>query len=105
MPSTITEKILAKHSGKNKVKPGELINADIDIVMCHDITTPPAISMLSQRGIKKVFDPEKIVVTPDHFIPNKDIKSAELAKRLRDWCRSYNIKNYYEVGRHGVCHA
>jgi len=73
--------------------------------MCHDVTTPPAIGMLYKKGIKKVFDPNKIVVTPDHFIPNKDIKSAELAKRLRDWCRSCNIKNYYEVGRHGVCHA
>ncbi len=105
MAMTITEKILAKHSNKKTVKPGELIDAGIDIIMCHDVTTPPAIDMLNKKGIKKVFDPNKIVVTPDHFIPNKDIKSAELAKRLRDWCRSCNIKNYYEVGRHGVCHA
>jgi len=105
MAMTITEKILAKHSNKKIVKPGELIDAGIDIIMCHDVTTPPAIDMLNKKGIKKVFDPNKIVVTPDHFIPNKDIKSAELAKRLRDWCRSCNIKNYYEVGRHGVCHA
>ena len=105
MAMTITEKILAKHSNKKIVKPGELIDAGIDIIMCHDVTTPPAIDMLNKKGIKKVFDPNKIVVTPDHFIPNKDIQSAELAKRLRDWCRSCNIKNYYEVGRHGVCHA
>ena len=105
MAMTITEKILAKHSNKKIVKPGELIDAGIDIIMCHDVTTPPAIDMLNKKGIKKVFNPDKIVVTPDHFIPNKDIKSAELAKRLRDWCRSCNIKNYYEVGRHGVCHA
>jgi len=102
---TITEKILAKHAGKKQVKPGELINVDIDIVMCHDITTPPAITMLEKRGIKKVFDPKKVVVTPDHFVPNKDIKSAELAKRLREWVKTCNINNYYEVGRHGVCHA
>ena len=76
MGSTITEKILAKHAGRKEVKPGELINADIDIVMCHDVTTPPAIDMLYKRGIKKVFDPNKVVVTPDHFVPNKDIKSA-----------------------------
>jgi 3-isopropylmalate/(R)-2-methylmalate dehydratase large subunit len=105
MGMTITEKILAKHAGKAVAKPGELINADIDIILCHDVTTPPAIEMLSKRGIKKVFDPKKVVVTPDHFVPNKDIKSAELAKRLRVWAKSCNIKNYYEVGKHGVCHA
>jgi 3-isopropylmalate/(R)-2-methylmalate dehydratase large subunit len=102
---TITEKILAKHAGRKEVKPGELINADIDIVMCHDVTTPPAIEMLYKRGIKKVFDPDKVVVTPDHFIPNKDIESAELAKKLREWVKTCGIENYYEVGRHGVCHA
>ena len=105
MGMTITEKILAKHAGKKAVKPGELINADIDIVMCHDVTTPPAIDMLYKRGIKKVFDPNKVVVTPDHFVPNKDIKSAELAKRLREWVKTCGIDNYYEVGIHGVCHA
>ena len=82
MPQTITEKILAKHAGKKVVKPGEIINVCIDVVMCHDITTPPAITMLDKRGIKKVFDPSKIVVTPDHFVPNIDIISAEIAKRL-----------------------
>src|SRR3989338_8911485 len=102
---TITEKILAAHCGRKEVKPGELINADIDIIMCHDVTTPPAIEMLKKRGITKVFNPDKVVVTPDHFVPNKDIASAELAKRLRQWVSSCNIKNYYEVGKHGVCHA
>ncbi len=105
MGSTITEKILAKHSGKKVVRPGEIINADIDLVMCHDVTTPPAITMLEKEGIDKVFDNKKIVVTPDHFVPNKDIKSASLAKRLRDWVNKNNIENYYEVGCHGVCHA
>ena len=105
MPMTITEKILAKHSGKEKVKPGDLIEAELDLVMCHDITTPPAIKMLQEKGMDRVFDPDKIVVTPDHFVPNKDIKSAELAKRLRNWVNKHKIKNYYEIGRHGVCHA
>jgi len=102
---TITEKILAKAAGKDKVQPGQVIDADIDIVMCHDVTTPPAISMLVEKGIDKVFDPEKIVVTPDHFQPAKDIKSAELHKRLDDWAKRHKIKHYYKIGRAGVCHA
>ena len=102
---TITEKILAKAAGKKKVTPGELIDAKIDIVMCVDVTTPPAISMLVEKGIDKVFDREKIVVTPDHFQPAKDIKSAELHKRLDEWARRHKIKYYYKLGRAGVCHA
>jgi len=105
MGMTITEKILAKAAGKEKVTPGELIEAKIDIVMCHDVTTPPAISMLAEKGIDKVFDREKIVVTPDHFQPAKDIESAELHKRLDEWARRHDIKHYYKVGRAGVCHA
>jgi 3-isopropylmalate/(R)-2-methylmalate dehydratase large subunit len=105
MGMTITEKILAKAAGKKKVTPGELIDAKIDIVMCVDVTTPPAISMLVEKGMDKVFDREKIVVTPDHFQPAKDIKSAELHKRLDEWARRHNIKHYYKIGRAGVCHA
>jgi 3-isopropylmalate/(R)-2-methylmalate dehydratase large subunit len=105
MAMTITEKILAKAAGKDKVTPGELVDAKIDVVMCHDVTTPPAISMLEERGIDRVFDREKIVVTPDHFQPAKDIKSAELHKRLHDWAVRHNIKYYYKLGRAGVCHA
>ncbi len=105
MGKTITEKILAAHAGRDMVMPGELINAKLDIVMCHDVTTPPAISMLKNLDMDRVFDPDKIVVIPDHFVPNKDIQSAELAKRLREWVRMHGIKNYYEVGRNGVCHA
>ena len=105
MGMTITEKILAKAAGKKVVKAGELIDAKIDIVMCHDVTTPPAISMLKEKGIDKVFDNEKIVVTPDHFQPAKDIQSAELHKRLHDWAIKSKIKYYYKVGQAGVCHA
>ncbi|MHC4595700.1 MAG: 3-isopropylmalate dehydratase large subunit [Planctomycetota bacterium] len=105
MGMTITEKILAKAAGKEKVAPGELIDAKIDVVMCVDVTTPPAISMLVEKGIDKVFDPERIVVTPDHFQPAKDIKSAELHKRLDEWARRHKIKYYYKLGRAGVCHA
>ncbi len=102
---TITEKILAKTAGKDSVRPGDLINARIDCVMCHDVTAPAAISMLKAHGIDKVFDPEKIIVTPDHFQPAKDIKSAELHKRLDTWAKEKGIKHYYKIGRAGVCHA
>jgi 3-isopropylmalate/(R)-2-methylmalate dehydratase large subunit len=102
---TITEKILARAAGKKKVSAGELVDAKIDVIMCHDITTPAAISMLIEKGIDKVFDRSKIVVTPDHFQPAKDIKSAELHKRLDQWAKRQKIKYYYKIGRAGVCHA
>jgi 3-isopropylmalate/(R)-2-methylmalate dehydratase large subunit len=102
---TITEKILAKAAGCTKVSAGQLVDAAIDIVMCHDVTTPPAISMLEERGIDTVFDTEKIIVTPDHFQPAKDIKSAELHKRLDFWAKKHKLKYYYRLGRAGVCHA
>jgi len=105
MGMTITEKILARASGRDAVAPGQLVDANIDVVMCHDVTTPPAISMLIEKGIDKVFDPEKIVVTPDHFQPAKDVESAELHKRLDDWAKRHQIKYYYKLGRAGVCHA
>ncbi|MCK4744549.1 3-isopropylmalate dehydratase large subunit [Candidatus Parcubacteria bacterium] len=98
MKQTITEKILGG-------KAGELIDREIDLIMCHDVTTPPALKMLKKKGIKKVWEPDKIVVTPDHFVPNKDIKSAELAKELNDWAEEQGIKHHYKLGCHGVCHA
>jgi 3-isopropylmalate/(R)-2-methylmalate dehydratase large subunit len=105
MGMTITEKILAKHCGKDMVVPGDLINAELDIVLCHDVTTTPSIEMLEKNGMDKVFDPDKVVVTPDHFVPNKDIKSADMVRRMRLWAKKHNIKNFYDIGRHGVCHA
>ncbi|MFA5554370.1 MAG: 3-isopropylmalate dehydratase large subunit [Phycisphaerae bacterium] len=105
MAMTITEKILAKASGKKAVHAGDLVDANIDVIMCHDVTTPPAISMLEERGIDTVFDEDKIVVTPDHFQPAKDIKSAELHKRLDKWARKHSLKYYYKIGQAGVCHA
>jgi len=105
MAMTITEKILARAAGRERVRTGELVDASIDVVMCHDVTTPPAISMLLEKDIDRVFDPEKIVVTPDHFQPAKDVKSAELLRRLDEWARRHGIKHYYRLGRAGVCHA
>jgi 3-isopropylmalate/(R)-2-methylmalate dehydratase large subunit len=102
---TITEKILAKASGHKQLVPGQLIDATLDMVMCHDVTTPPAIAMLQQHGLDRVFDPDRIVVTPDHFQPAKDIASAELHKRLDTWARRHKITYYYPIGRAGVCHA
>jgi len=105
MGMTITEKIVARAAGKEEVVPGELVDASVDVVLFIDVTGPPAVSMLAEKGIDKVFDREKIVVTPDHFQPAKDIKSAELHKRLDEWARRHNIKHYYKIGRAGVCHA
>lgn len=105
MPQTITEKILAAHCGKEEVKPGELVNCKLDLIMGHDLTATPAIDLLREKGLNKVFDPEKVVIVQDHFVPNKDIKSAEIVKKLREWVKEQGIKNFYEIGRHGVCHA
>ncbi|MBN1359406.1 MAG: 3-isopropylmalate dehydratase large subunit [Sedimentisphaerales bacterium] len=105
MGMTITEKIFARASGHKTVTPGQLVDARIDLVMCHDVTTPPAISMLKAKGLDRVFDRDRIVVTPDHFQPPKDIKSAELHKRLDEWARRHEITWYYKLGRAGVCHA
>ena len=105
MGQTITEKILAKHVGRESVKPGELVNAKLDLIMCHDVTTTPAIDMLKEHGINKVFDPEKIVIMPDHFVPNKDIKSAEMIRKIRLWANEMKIEAFYDLGNHGVCHA
>ena len=105
MGSTITEKILAAHCGREIVKPGELINAEIDVIMCHDVTTTPAIDMLAEKGLSKVAYPERVVIMPDHFVPNKDIKSAEMIAKIRRWAKEQGIEQFYDLGRHGVCHA
>jgi len=102
---TITEKLLAAHSGRDFVQPGEIVNASIDLIVAHEVTTPPAVRMLEEIGITKVFDPSRIVVTPDHFVPNKDILTAELTKQLRRWATEQGIERYYELGDHGICHA
>ncbi|MCL2111782.1 MAG: 3-isopropylmalate dehydratase large subunit [Clostridiales bacterium] len=102
---TMTQKILAAHSGHDHVYPGMFIEADLDVVLANDITGPVAIKEFDRMGVDKVFDCEKVVLTPDHFTPNKDIKAAELAKELRDFAREKGIVNYFEVGRVGIEHA
>jgi len=105
MGMTITEKIMAAHCVDGQVCPGNIIQARIDLVMCHDVTTPPTLKMMAEYGLDAIFDIDKVVVTPDHFVPNKDIQSAELAQDLRKWVTVKNIRHYYELGRHGICHA
>ena len=105
MGMTITEQILASHSGKEKVNPRDLINSKIDIVMGHDLSVPLAIEELERIGADRVFDREKIVLVPDHFTPNKDIKSAENCKRMKEFAKRHQISHYYEVGEMGIAHA
>jgi len=105
MGMTIAEKILAAHSNKREVTPGEIINANLDIVLANDITAPIAIKEFEKLGVNDVFDKEKIALIPDHFTPQKDIKAAEQCKLLREFALKYKIKYYYEVGRVGIEHA
>ena len=101
---TLVEKILAAHSGKNRVSPGEFINVRVDLVLSNDITAPLAIREFQRLGVDRVFAPEKIVMVPDHFCPNKDIKSAEQAKMMREFAREQGVI-YFEVGRMGIEHV
>ncbi len=105
MPMTITEKILAAHAGREKVAPGELINARVDLVLGNDITAPVAINEFEKIGAPGVFDRERVALVPDHFVPNKDIKSAEQAKQMREFSRKHNLVNYFEVGVSGIEHC
>ncbi|MDD4860009.1 MAG: 3-isopropylmalate dehydratase large subunit [Dehalococcoidales bacterium] len=101
---TLVEKILAAHSGKDRVSAGEFINARVDVVLANDITAPIAIKEFRKLGVSKVFDPKKIVMVPDHFAPNKDIASAEQVKFMREFCEEQGI-NYFEIGQMGIEHV
>jgi len=100
----IAEKILAAHAGKKEVTPGEFINVWVDLIVSNDITAPIAIREFRRLGVGRVFDPSKIVMVPDHFVPNKDILSAEQAKFMREFCREQGIR-YFEVGQMGIEHV
>ncbi|MFO8009228.1 MAG: 3-isopropylmalate dehydratase large subunit [Dehalococcoidia bacterium] len=100
----IVEKILASHAGKSQVWPGELIDVQVDLVLSNDITAPIAITEFEKIGATRVFDPDKVVMVPDHFVPNKDIPSAEQARRLREFARKHGIV-YFEVGEMGIEHV
>lgn len=105
MGMTMTQKILAAHAGLDKVKAGQLIMADLDLVLGNDITSPVAIKEFQKIGVKEVFDKSKVAIVPDHFTPNKDIKSAEQCKFIREFARDKEIENFFEVGEMGIEHA
>lgn len=105
MAMTMTQKILAAHCRQDQVKPGELINADLDVVLGNDITTPVAINEFEKAGFKSVFDNTRINIVLDHFVPNKDIKSAQQSKQCRDFANKYDILNFFDVGQMGIEHA
>lgn len=105
MGMTMTQKILAKAAGLEKVEAGQLIEADLDLVLGNDITSPVAIKEMEKMDIKGVFDKDKIALVPDHFVPNKDIKSAEHCKCVREFAHRNEITNYFEVGEMGIEHA
>lgn len=104
-PLTMAEKILAVHAGLDEVVPGQLIECDVDMVLSNDVTAPIAIREMRKIGVEKVWNPTKIALVPDHYTPNKDIKSAEQAKIMRDFAYEQGITHYYEVGCMGVEHA
>lgn len=105
MGMTMTQKILAAAAGLDKVEAGQLIEARLDLVLGNDITSPVAIKEMDKMSVKGVFDKDKIALVPDHFVPNKDIKSAEHCKCVREFARKNNITNYFEVGEMGIEHA
>lgn len=105
MGMTMTQKILAAHAGLERVEAGDLITVDLDLVLGNDITTPVALKSFQAIGKGEVFDREKIAIVPDHFAPNKDIKSAEQCRVIRDFAHEKEIKHYFEIGQMGIEHA
>lgn len=104
-PMNITEKILARACGQEEVRAGDFVNARLDLALANDITAPLAIQEFEAAGMTRVWDPEKVVLVCDHFVPNKDIKSAEQAKLVREFARRQGLTNFYDVGRMGIEHV
>ncbi|MFA6049512.1 MAG: 3-isopropylmalate dehydratase large subunit [Candidatus Micrarchaeia archaeon] len=102
---TITEKILAAHAGKSSVSPGDIVNCKVDFAFGNDITSPIALREFEKIGVPAVWSKEKFALIPDHFVPNKDIKSAQQAKEMREFARKHDLPNFFEVGCMGVEHA
>ena len=105
MPMTITEKILAAHAGKESVRPGDLIQVDVVLALANDITAPLAIGVFKELGAEAVFDREKIAMVQDHFVPNKDIQSAQQVKLMREFVREQGVKHFFELGETGIEHV
>lgn len=102
MGMTMTQKILARHAKIDSCAPGDLIEASLDMLLGNDITTPPAIDVFEKNGFGRVFDADRIALVPDHFAPNKDIKSATQCQKMRAFARKQNLKYYYEQGQEGM---
>ena len=105
MPMTITEKILAAHAGREIISPGELIQVKVDLALANDITAPLAIDVFDSLGAREVFDRERIALVPDHFVPNKDIDSAQQVKLIREFARKHRIRHFFELGETGIEHV
>jgi len=105
MGMTMTQKILAAHAGLPEVKAGQLIDAELDVILGNDITTPPAIREFKKAGFCKVCDPSRVNIVLDHFVPNKDIKSAQQSKACREFAAEQQIPNFFDVGKMGIEHA
>jgi len=105
MGFTLAEKILAAHSGQDEVRAGDFVDARVDVVLSNDITAPIAIREFEKLGVEQVFDPEAVVMVPDHFAPNKDIKSAEQCLLMRQFARRQELTNYFEIGQMGIEHV
>jgi len=105
MGMTMIEKILAAHSDQDELKPGDIVNARVDMVLGNDITTPVAVKEFEKIGVDRVFDKDRIAIVPDHFTPNKDIKAAEQVNMIRKFAKKYEITNFFEVGQMGIEHV
>ncbi|MEW6524742.1 MAG: 3-isopropylmalate dehydratase large subunit [Bacillota bacterium] len=105
MEKNLAEKLLARAAGKSEVEPGEFIWAQVDVALANDVTAPLAIAELERMGATQVFDPDRVVLVPDHFMPNKDLAAAAQAKTMREFAIKQGITHYYEVGRMGIAHA
>ncbi len=105
MGMTIAEKILASRAGRDSVVPGELLFAKLDLIMGTDVTVPLSVSVFNAIGAARVFDPSKIALVNDHFVPAKDVSAAELSKTMRVFAERNEVRNYFEVGRSGLCHC
>ena len=105
MGMTMTQKILAAHAGLESVSAGQLIEANLDMILGNDITSPVAIKEFEKYGFDQVFDPGKVTMVMDHFAPNKDIKAAQQCKACRTFAYAKNIEHFYDVGEMGIEHA
>src|SRR5512136_1551681 len=105
MGQTITEKIIARAAGREVARAGDIVEARVDLAMANDITAPLAIAEFENAGFDKVFDPALVALVPDHFTPNKDIKTAGQVKKMREFARRHGIANFFEIGRVGIEHV